>query len=87
MDEYRLAAQDRAEDLVARADGRAQDARDANQRSDNYVLTTVLFAAVLFFAGVSTKLSRPGNQRIALGLAMITLAGAVAVLLTFPIEI
>jgi hypothetical protein len=87
MDEYRLAAQDRADDLVARADGRAQAARDANQRSDNYVLTTVAFAAVLFFAGVSTKLSRPSNQRIALGVAMITLAGAVVVLVTFPIEI
>ena len=31
-------------------------AKDANQQSDNYVMLTVLFAAVLFFAGVSTKL-------------------------------
>jgi hypothetical protein len=34
----------------------SQAAKDANQQSDNYVMLTVLFAAVLFFAGVSTKL-------------------------------
>jgi len=34
----------------------SNEAKEANQQSDNYVMLTVLFAAVLFFAGVSTKL-------------------------------
>jgi hypothetical protein len=37
------------------AQGKVEDAKQANQQSDNYVLLTVLFAAVLFFAGISTK--------------------------------
>jgi hypothetical protein len=34
---------------------KSQDAKDNNQQADNYVLLTVLFAIVLFFAGVATK--------------------------------
>lgn len=30
-------------------------AKDANQQSENYVLLTVMFASVLFFAGISSK--------------------------------
>ena len=35
------------------------EAREAIERSDRYVLLTVLFASVLFFAGVSTKFKKP----------------------------
>ncbi|MFP3900370.1 MAG: hypothetical protein ACLFXM_05920 [Acidimicrobiia bacterium] len=87
MDKYRLAAVERGEEQHARAEQRAADARDDNQRSDNYVMTTVAFATVLFFAGVSTKLVRPISQRIALGLALVTLVGAVVVIATFPVEV
>ncbi|MDY6795462.1 MAG: hypothetical protein SWK76_09330 [Actinomycetota bacterium] len=37
------------------AENNAEGAKKANQQSDNYVLLTVLFAIVLFFAGVATK--------------------------------
>lgn len=35
--------------------------RDANQYSDNYVLTGVVFALALFFAGVASRFGHPKN--------------------------
>jgi hypothetical protein len=35
----------------------------ANQRSDNYVLTGVLFALALFFAGISSQMQREAHSR------------------------
>jgi hypothetical protein len=35
----------------------------ANQRSDNYVLTGVLFALALFFAGISSQVSRESHTK------------------------
>lgn len=86
-DAYVLEAAERADELLVIAEDRAQAARNANQRSDDYVLTTVAFALVLFFAAVSTKLVRERNQLIAFGLAVVTLLAAAVVLVTFPVEI
>ncbi len=55
MDTYTMPGAVEAEARRARADHRASEARTANQNGDNYVLTTVLFASLRFFAGVSTK--------------------------------
>lgn len=38
---------------------KVEEAKEANQNSDNYVLLSVLFAAVLFFAGISAKFNTP----------------------------
>ena len=47
--------------LAKRLDTKAKklfdEGRAANQTSDNYVLATIFFAAVLFFAGLSSKIS------------------------------
>jgi hypothetical protein len=49
-----------AEKFDAEADQLFEEGREANQTSDNYVLATIFFAAVLFFAGLATKFrSRP----------------------------
>ena len=56
MPEYKLAKSEEADKLLAEAEASSADARESNQRSDNYVLAVVLFAASLFFAGISTKL-------------------------------
>lgn len=87
MPEYQLAADTEAERLVNESEDRRDDALQANQRSDNYVLLTVLFAAVLLFAGVSTKLRGRRAQQILLGLAFLLLTAAAGALLTFPVEI
>ena len=87
MPEYELAARQLAEELQADADQFAQDARDANQTSDDYVITTVLAALVLFFAGVSSKLIRPRNRVFLLSLAIIVLVGTMIRVFSLPIEI
>ena len=87
MPEYDLAARQLAEDLQDEAEQFAQDARDADQTSDNYVITTVLAALVLFFAGVSTKLIRPRNRVLLLSLAIIVLIGTMIRVFSLPIEL
>jgi len=68
MPQYTSKAQEEATQLETQADAWATTARRNVQRSTNYVLGVVLFAAALFFAGMSTKLpSRP------LCLAMLTI--------------
>lgn len=85
MDAYVVEARLEAERLSAVADQKAQDARTANQNGDNYVLTMVLFASVLFFAGVSSKLYLPRNRWIALGIGIVILITGIVTILTFPI--
>lgn len=87
MDEYRVAETVEAQELEQTADVRAQQARDANQQGDDYTLLTVLFASVLFFAGMSTKFTGPRIQQAMVGLAVVlTIVGA-GLLLSFPVEI
>ena len=57
MPEYRLESYEKSIELEDVAVEKSQEAGEANQQSDNYILLTVLFASVLFFAGVSTKFS------------------------------
>jgi hypothetical protein len=87
MSQYQLAADAEAERLVNESDDRRDDALQANERSDNYVLLTVLFASVLLFAGVSTKLRGRRAQQILLVTAGLLLVGAAITLLTFPVKI
>ena len=87
MPEYHLAAEDRAAQLEKEADAHAAAAREANQRSDNYVLTTVLFAVVLFFVGIGTKFDSVRVQTALIVFAVIGLVAGLFVVATFPIEI
>ena len=87
MDSYVMPGAIEAEVQRALADERAVEARTANQNGDNYVLTTVLFASVIFFAGVSTKLASKRNRVILLGVGVAILIAATVTVLTFPIEI
>jgi hypothetical protein len=68
MPQYTSKARDDAARLETQADAWAATARRNVQRSTNYVLAVVLFAASLFFAGMSTKL--PTRR---LGVAMLTI--------------
>lgn len=87
MPEYVLASSNEAEDLLATAEAETAKAREANQRSDNYVLALVLFATALFFAGISTKLAAP-RQRIAVLVLGYTFFVATAIwVATFPVTV
>jgi hypothetical protein len=85
MEEYKLAAAQEADDLLDDAAEDREDALQANQNGDNYVLTTVGFALVIFFAGVSSKLAERRNRWIAIGLAGVLFAGGVIAVILLPV--
>lgn len=85
--EYKLAEREREKRLTVRADALAAEARDANQTGDNYVLTTVLFASVLFFAGISSKFESLRNHSIMIIMAVVLLIAGMTIVATYPIEI
>ena len=77
MSQYKLEARADADRLAAQAEVFAAQVRRNIQRASNYVLGAVLFASVLFFAGMSTKLRSP---RLRVG--MLALGSAVFLLTT-----
>jgi hypothetical protein len=85
MEEYQLAAAQEADDLLAQSAVDRQDALDANQNGDNYVLATVGFALVIFFAGVSSKLVARRNRWITIGLAIVLFAGGMVAVVLLPV--
>lgn len=85
MEEYELAAADLANDLVDESELHRQEALDSNQNGDNYVLTTVGFALVIFFAGVSSKLKEQKNRWITIGTALALFASALTIAFILPI--
>jgi len=87
MPEYQVASRDQAAKLDAEAEASAADVRRDIQRSSNYVLTVVLYAVVLFFAGMSTRVTAP-RLRWALTIAgCLVFAGALVWLATFPVSL
>ena len=87
MDEYRLEAEQQAKDLDAEEQALAAQARRNILRSTNYVLGVVLFAVVLFFAGMSTKLEGRGPRTAMLVMGSIIFIGTVIRIATFPISL
>ena len=87
MPEYDVAARAEAERLQAEAEDTSATARTNVQRATNYVLCVVLFAAVLFFAGISTKLETPRLRRFLLGFGVALFLGTVVWLATFPVSV
>jgi hypothetical protein len=53
--QYVLADSVKADRLEALGDRRFEEGKSATENADNYVFTTVFFAAVLFFAGISLR--------------------------------
>lgn len=87
LPDYMLEAVNQATAFEDAADASSDAARTANQRSDNYVVMSVLFAAVLFFGALSTKLTSDRGQVALLALAVVVLLAGMIVLSTFPIEV
>lgn len=59
---YTAPGRDRAVELENQAAATYANGSAANQRSDNYVLTGVLFALSLFFAGISSRVRGEHNM-------------------------
>ena len=86
MDEYQVAASREAEELRVEAEAASAVAMEANQTGDNYVLTTVLFASVLFFAGISTKFRGRWIKLSLVGLGLAAFVSGTSILLSYPIH-
>ncbi len=87
MPEYQLTAKADADELDAASEVGAAQVRLDIQRSSNYVLTVVLYAVVLFFAGMSTRLN---NQRLRWVMTLAgcaVLLGNIAWIATFPVSL
>ncbi len=70
LPEYRLALAEQATRLATEAERLFQEGQTANEHGDNYVLDTVVFGGVLFFAGISQQLRRRSMRLVLLGLAV-----------------
>ena len=87
MPQYELAAREEAAQLEAQAEALSAKGRANVQRATNYVLGVVLFAAALFFAGISTKLQSPRLRRALLAFGVLVFLATAAWIATFPISL
>lgn len=84
MPEYAIPQEAEAAAADARADAKFTEALASNQRSDNYTILTVLFAAVLFFGSLSGRARSRGVQNTFLALAVVLMVLASGFLISFP---
>ena len=87
MDEYRLVSQQQADELDARAEASAAEVRANIQRASNYVLTVVLYAVALFFAGMSTRVNAPRLRWVLTLAGCAVFLGTLGWIATFPVSI
>jgi hypothetical protein len=86
LPQYRLQAAAEADRLDTIAAKDSEQAKNANQRADNYMLAVVLFASALFFAGISGKVQTRGARAAILGLGCVLFLGTVVLIATFPVR-
>jgi hypothetical protein len=84
LPEYRLAAEEQAKRLEARAAATFADGTEANETGDDFVLAAVLFASVLFFSGLAGTLDSLKPQVLLLSLAGLMLVGGAIIVVTLP---
>jgi hypothetical protein len=87
MPQYKLAATAKADRLEAQAAAFSQEVGRLIQRADDYSLAVVLFAASLFFAGISTRLHSPTPRMAILGLGYALFLGSLIWIATFPVSL
>jgi hypothetical protein len=86
LPQFEQASAQKATQLEATASREFTEATDANQRSDNYVLMTVLFALVLFFGAVSTRFESRSIGVALLTVGALVFIAAAVITATFPVE-
>lgn len=84
MDEYVLQSDLDERAHEAAAERSTDEARVANDRSDDYVLMTILFATVLFFAGISSKMDTLRARVLLLGVGAVILVVSGVIVLSLP---
>jgi hypothetical protein len=86
MEEYVLAQDIAAEDFLVQAEEKTFDAGEAAENSNTYSKLTVLFAATLFFAGITTKFESQRIRLVMVILAIISFSTGLIVIITSPIK-
>jgi hypothetical protein len=81
---YVLAEQKTADDLYAQADAALVLAQRDNQTGDDFVLTSVMFASVLFFAGIASRFRVPIVRWALIGLGGVVFVGGLIVEFSLP---
>jgi len=84
MPEYKLANAARSDQLENLGTTRFGQGRAATDNTDAYVLTTVFFAAVLFFAGISSRFEWQAMRAALLVMAAVGLGYAAFRIFTLP---
>jgi hypothetical protein len=87
MPEYKIASRAESESLDAQAEKQAAVVAENIQRASNYVLTVVLYAGVLFFAGMSTKIAARRLRWLMIGTAYLLMAATIGWVVTFPVSL
>ncbi len=87
MPQYTLAAEKEVDRLEAVATAASHEVKVDIQRADNYVLAVVLFAASLFFAGISTKMHTHAARAAILTLGCVLFLGTAIWIATFPVSV
>jgi hypothetical protein len=85
MPQYRLAENVNAARLDGQADELYREGTAAKTNDDHYILSTVFFAAVLFFAGISLRLEWRPLRVFVLGVAALLLLSGAGYVATLPI--
>src|SRR3954452_13122587 len=85
MPQYRPADLARATALNASATATFRAGTDAKANDDQYILSTVFFAAVLFFAGISLRLAWLRLRLVVLTLAGVRLLGGSGLVTSLPV--
>ena len=84
MPQYHQAEAEHATQLETAADHLIEDGSTARDRADEYVLITVFFASVLFFAGISLRISRERLRMGVLGMGVAFLLYGVVQIILLP---
>ena len=87
MPQYKLAATAQADGLETQAAAASMKVGGYIQNADNYSLAVVLFAASLFFAGISTRLRSITARAVVLGLGYVLFLGTLIWVATFPVTV
>lgn len=86
MDEYKRTFSEQAKQLQDRALSSLDEAQQANQNSDNYVLFTVIYASIIFLGSIATKFSSPKLNKICVLIGMVLfIAVTSSMLILMPI--
>jgi hypothetical protein len=84
MVEYQSAAQEESDRFLEEVSFHLEEAQRNDERADNYVLLTVIFASVLFFGGMSSEFKSIKIRIALIAFASLTFITTVLIVVTFP---